>query len=239
MGQSKAIINTSFWTDSKVDRFFSAEDKYFAMYLLSNSYINRLGIFEFPIKQAAAQLGWSEDQVMILTDRFETKYQFLKYSKTTGEIAIKNRLKYLDRGGKPILDELNRDKNRVKDISLLKYLEENLRKCYKDLNKTVIEFLGELEKVAEIPTLEDVREYCNATHCSIRPEEFFDYYSIRNWTLQDGFNVARCWKSKVNEWDIRQRGKKGQNKFNNFHQRNYNYDELEHDLLTTGGENFD
>lgn len=239
MGQSKAIINTSFWTDSKVDRLFSSEDKYFAMYLLSNSYINRLGIFELPIKQAAAQLGWSEDQVMVLIERFETKYQFLKYSKQTGEIAIKNRLKYLDRGGKPILDELIRDKNSVKDISLLKYLEENLHKCHKDLNKTVVEFLRELEKVSEIPTLYEVREYCNKTHRSIDPEVFFNYYNSRNWAIKGGFDVAKCWKRKVDEWDNRQKMKKGENRFNNFHQRNYDYDELERDLLVTGGENID
>lgn len=241
MGQSKAIINTSFWTDSKVDRFFSAEDKYFAMYLLSNSYINRLGIFELPIKQAAAQLGWSEDQVLILIDRFETKYEFLKYSKETGEIAIKNRLKYLDRGGKPILDELNRDKSKVKDVSLLKYIEENLRLNYKELNKTVVEFLKELSKVSEIPTLDEVRVYCEEKGYGFNPDEFFAYYDARHWMIHGGFNVAKGWRSKAAEWENRRKvhGRYKPNKFNNFHQRNYNYEELERDLLMTGGETID
>ena len=232
MPQSKAIINTSFWTDSKVDRLFSSEDKYFAMYLLSNSYINRLGIFELPIKQAAAQLGWSEDQVLVLIERFETKYHFLKYSKETGEIAIKNRLKYLDRGGKPILDELRRDKANVKDKYLLRYLSENLAENRSTLNKTVIEFLDELAA----PTIDEIRQYCMIHRYSVNPIAFFKYYNEKGWKLSGGMNVATCWKAKLKEWQDRESEKKSKNRFNNFKQRNYDYEKLEHDLLNAGGD---
>lgn len=241
MGQQKAIIETTFWTDSKVDRLFSSEDKYFAMYLLSNSYINRLGIFELPIKQAAAQLGWSEDQVLVLLERFETKYGFLKYSRITGEVAIKNRLKYLDRGGKPILDELNRDKNKVKDVALLKYLEKNLKINCKDLNKTVAEFLEGLSKDLIFPTIDEVRAYCAEKGYGFNPDEFYTYYNTRHWIIHGGFDVAKTWKLKAEEWENRRKNheKSKPNKFNNFHQRNYNYEELERDLLMTGGETID
>lgn len=231
MGQKKVTVDTSFWTDSKVDGMFSSEDKYFAMYLLTNSFINKLGIFEFPVKLAAAQLGWSEENVFVLLNRFETKYGFLRYSKETGEVAIKNRLKFLDRGGKPILDELMRDKKKVKDVSLLRYIEKNLLKNTEDLNKTVIEFLNEIHD--QKPEYNEVKEYCIETGSTVNPETFYQYYEKRKWMI--GNRRIYNWKSKLKEWERNQKQQPKTNRFNNFHQRNYDYDRLEQELLISGG----
>lgn len=134
----KRVVSTSFWTDSKVD-MFSPEDKYFMLYLLTNPHTTQLGIYELPKKHAAFELGYSQESVAVLLDRFETKYGIIKRSKETSEIAIKNYLKHsVMKGGKPVLDCLNKELSEVKDLSLVKFVCDANRS---NGNATVREFI--------------------------------------------------------------------------------------------------
>ena len=86
----KRIVSVDFWTDDKVMDMFSAEDKYFMLYLLTNPHTTQLGIYKFNCKLAGFELGLSIETVKVLLDRFENKYHLVRYSNTTQEIAIKN-----------------------------------------------------------------------------------------------------------------------------------------------------
>ena len=109
------MVDMAFWTDSKVDEF-SPEDKYFMLYILTNPFTTQLGIYEISIKQAAFQMGWSVDAFNVLLDRFENKYHMILYSKSTGEIAIKNFLRHsVIKGGKPVEDCIRKEMSRVKN----------------------------------------------------------------------------------------------------------------------------
>ena len=122
----KRIVDTSFWTDSKVDDF-SPEDKYFMLYLLTSPFTKQLGIFEISVKQAAFQMGWQADAFKVLLERFENKYHMIRYSEETGEIAIKNFLRHsIMKGGKPVEDCIRQDIERVKNKDLLKYVFSSL-----------------------------------------------------------------------------------------------------------------
>ena len=115
----KRIVDTSFWTDGKVDEF-SPEDKYFMLYLLTNPFSRQLGIYEISIRQVAFQLGYSEDSVRALLERFENKYGMLLYSRETSEIAILNFLRHsVMKGGKPVEDCIRQDLERVKNKRLI------------------------------------------------------------------------------------------------------------------------
>ena len=119
----KRVVDTDFWNDSKVSDLFSAEDKYFMLYLLTNPHTTQLGIYELPISKAANELGYSKDSVKVLLDRFETKYELIKYNEITSEIAIKNFLRHsIVKGGKPVMDCLLKEEKKVKDKSLLGYI---------------------------------------------------------------------------------------------------------------------
>ena len=122
----KRIVDTSFWTDSKVDDF-SPEDKYFMLYLLTNPFTKQLGIYEISVKQAAFQMGWQADAFKVLLERFENKYDMIRYSEETGEIAIKNYLRHsIMKGGKPVEDCIRQDMEKVKNKDLLKYVFSSL-----------------------------------------------------------------------------------------------------------------
>ena len=141
----KRIVDTSFWTDGKVDEF-SPEDKYFMLYLLTNPFSTQLGIYEISIKQVAFQLGYSMDAVNVLIERFETKYGIIAYSPETKEIAIKNFLRHsIIKGGAPVRDCLIKEIKRVKDKSLIAQVFAHIKDS-EDLNETVRKIIDEYEE---------------------------------------------------------------------------------------------
>ena len=133
----KRIVNTDFWNDDKIVDYFSPEDKLFFLYLLTNPHTTLLGIYKINKKVMAFELGYSIDTISVLLDRFENKYEMIKYSNKTQEIAIRNYLKHsIIKGGKPIEDCLIKNISDVKDKSLLEYIYLNIKDC-NNLNETI------------------------------------------------------------------------------------------------------
>ena len=141
------IVNTNFWLDESVVNDFSPEDKYFMLYLLTNPHTTQLGIYKFVPKTAGFEMGYSQEAVSCLIDRFENKYGIVKYSRKTGEIAIKNYLKYsVVKGGKPVMDCLLKEEEVVEDKSLLRYIYENMKNIDK-LNITVKDYINHIPSI--------------------------------------------------------------------------------------------
>lgn len=150
----KRIVDTSFWTDGKVDEF-SPEDKYFMLYLLTNPFSTQLGIYEISIKQVAFQLGYSVDAVKVLLERFEDKYGVIAYSKATNEIAIMNFLRHsIVKGGAPVRDCLVKEMKAVKNRDLIDRVFLHI-KGYEGLNETVKNIIAEYEEK------NGILHYCN------------------------------------------------------------------------------
>ena len=133
----KRIVDTDFWTDSKVVEQFSPEDKLFFLYLMTNPHTTQLGIYSVSRKVMSFEIGYSLDTINVLLDRFENKYKIIRTCKETNEIAILNYLKYsIVKGGKPVFDLLIKEVKAVKEKSLLQAVFKRLE-GYKNLNKTV------------------------------------------------------------------------------------------------------
>ena len=140
----KRIVDTSFWTDGKVDEF-SPEDKLFMLYLLTSPFSTQLGIYEISIKQVAFHLGYSIDTVEVLLDRFEKKYGVIIYSPSTNEIAIKNFLKHsIVKGGAPVRDCLIKELKNVKNKDLIARVFIHIKDS-EMLNETVRNIIDEYE----------------------------------------------------------------------------------------------
>ena len=116
------MVSMSFWTDNKIIDEFSAEDKYFYLYLFTNPHTNLSGCYEISIKQIANEMGYSKDAVESLIDRFEKLHKVLLFSKETKEILLLNWYKYnwtsSEKFRKPLLKEIEN----VKSIEFKKYL---------------------------------------------------------------------------------------------------------------------
>lgn len=141
----KRIVDTGFWTDSKVTDF-SPEDKYFLLYLLTNPATTQLGIYELSIKQAAFLMGYSIEAIKVLIDRFQNKYGMILFSESTNEVAILNFLRHsIVKGGAPVRDCLIKEIMRVKDKMLLREVFSHV-KGYAALNSTVGKLITEYEE---------------------------------------------------------------------------------------------
>ena len=137
------IVQNEFWTDSKVVEQFSPEDRLFFLYLITNPQTKQLGIYPLIPKIASFQLGWSEETVRTMIERF-VNYKLIVYSEATKEVAVKNYLRHsITTGGQPVLDCLTKDAASVKDLSLLRYvLEANFNARNKTVKRFVVEQLG-------------------------------------------------------------------------------------------------
>ena len=142
----KRIVDVQFWNDDKVLEFFSPEDKLFMLYLMTNPHTTQLGIYAINKKHMSFELGYTIDVINVLLDRFENKYEMIKYSDDTKEIAIKNYLKHsIIKGGAPVRDCLIKELKQVKDKKLIEYVFINI-KGDSLLNVTVQSLIEEYEK---------------------------------------------------------------------------------------------
>lgn len=87
------------------------------------------------------------------------------------------------------------------------------------------------EKRFAPPTPEDVREYCREKGLNVDADRFVDFYESKNWCV--GKNKMKDWKAAVRNWARSQRQEstakgteKPRNRFDNFQQREYDYDAL-------------
>ena len=61
------------------------------------------------------------------------------------------------------------------------------------------ELRGEEEKTSTIPTLEEVKEFCEALNLKIDPEEFYNYYNQSGW--KSSGEQVRDWKALTLFWN--------------------------------------
>lgn len=89
------------------------------------------------------------------------------------------------------------------------------------------------------PTLENVSVYCQENGYEINAQKFIDFYTSKGWMI--GKNKMQDWKAAVRNWSRQERKESekaankskpaSQNRFNNFHQRDYDFTEYERQLL--------
>lgn len=90
------------------------------------------------------------------------------------------------------------------------------------------------------PTVLEVAAYCVERNNGIDAEAFVDYYAANGWVQGKSRKPITDWKACVRTWEKNKKCEaeskqttSKKNGFNNFNQRNYDYDKLEKMLLTT------
>ena len=200
----KRVVDTQFWTDDKVIEKFSPEDKLFMLYLMTNPHTTQLGIYELSKKYMAFETGYSTDTISVLLDRFETKYDLIKYSNETKEVAIKNYLRHsIIKGGKPVEDLLTKEISKVKDKSLLQYVFDGIS-TFDNLNGTVVVILPllnqkENEKQNEIQN-DNVSENDNDNDVSYH-ESYHESWTNRPQATNEQKIIDSFLKEQEDEYD--------------------------------------
>lgn len=93
------------------------------------------------------------------------------------------------------------------------------------------------------PTTQEVEAYCLEKGYTIDADRFIDFYESKGWMI--GKNQMKDWKAAVRNWNRGQRqgltaeskAPDSRNRFNNFNQRSYDFNDLEKKLLDIDGRN--
>ena len=79
------------------------------------------------------------------------------------------------------------------------------------------------------PTVQEVRDYINDKGYTVDAQRFVDFYDSKGWMI--GKNKMKDWKAAVRTWNKSGETPQKPTRFNNFHERDYDYSDLERQLL--------
>jgi hypothetical protein len=125
--KKETMVCTDFWSDSEGVRM-TPQDKYFYLYLLSNSRTNHIGVYQITKKQMAFDLSYSIETVHLLMERFIQHHKLIRYNPETREIGIKNWGKHNPYDNyKHVLDCIYYELKDVCDPSLIPYVTQSIQ----------------------------------------------------------------------------------------------------------------
>jgi hypothetical protein len=113
-------IQEKFWQNDFVLEL-KPEERYFYMYLITNTMTTLCGIYKFSIKIAELETGLAPEVIEKHLRTFES-YGKVIISKTTKEIMIANWFKHNFKGSKRTIASINKELKDVKDKEFLKQL---------------------------------------------------------------------------------------------------------------------
>ena len=86
----KRMIDTDLWNNEDIIEYFTAEDKYFWLYLLTNPHNNICGVMKASPVLIARDMGYSKECIQNLLYRFENVHKVIFVDKETHELLILN-----------------------------------------------------------------------------------------------------------------------------------------------------
>lgn len=119
---SKRMVDTELWNNEEIIETFTAEDRYFWLYLLTNPHNSICGVMKASPILIARDMGYSKECVQNLLYRFEHIHKAILVDKETKELIILNWWKF----------------NWTKSKDLLKTIEKNIEKVQSNTIKTIL-----------------------------------------------------------------------------------------------------
>lgn len=115
-------INTSFWQDPFVLEL-TPEEKYFYLYIMTNTKTSQCGIYEIPKKIIEIETGYNRETIDKLINRF-VEYGKVLYSESTNELMLINWIKYNGSSSPKVMSRVETELKEVKNKELVeKYIE--------------------------------------------------------------------------------------------------------------------
>ncbi len=116
----KRIIPVNFWSQRSVLEEYTLEERLFHLYLLTNQYTTQIGIYPLHQSYICLETGLNQETIQHLLTRFEAELGLIRYDPETQEVAMLTSLEFsIMRGGKPVLDLLRREIQRIKATPLI------------------------------------------------------------------------------------------------------------------------
>ena len=115
-------VHTTFLGVSKVLDDMTPEDRYFMLYLLTNTHTNMAGCYEVSKRTISNETGYTIETVEKLLDRFENILKLVRYSKETKEILVLNWYKYNWTSSNKVRTRIEEDIETIKNEEFKEYL---------------------------------------------------------------------------------------------------------------------
>jgi DnaD/phage-associated family protein len=106
-------VHIEFWQDGFV-LDLTPEEKYFYLYLMTNSKTTQCGIYELPKRIIETETGYNRETVNKLLQRF-TDYEKIVYHEPTREIMLLNWIKYNWINSVKVLSLINKELQNIKN----------------------------------------------------------------------------------------------------------------------------
>lgn len=110
-------VQTSFWDDEYIEKL-SPEDRYFYLFLLTNPMTTECGIYTITKKKMSYYTGYNQEAIDNILKRLIDSGK-VQYDEKTSEVLVVNKMKYVDRAGKPVLDCIESELKQVKNKSFI------------------------------------------------------------------------------------------------------------------------
>lgn len=136
----KRMIDTELWNNEDIIENFTAEDKFFWLYLLTSPHNNICGVFKNSPALIARDMGLHKDTIINLLYRFENIHKLIYTDKDTNEILILNWYKFNWTKSPKILSLLEKEQKNIKSDKIKSLLNERINLLFKE---------KELEETAE------------------------------------------------------------------------------------------
>ncbi|MCS4522758.1 hypothetical protein JTS97_17285 [Clostridium botulinum] len=146
-------LHTQFWSDGFV-LDLTPEEKYFYLYLMSNTKTSQCGVYELPLRVIEMETGYNRETVIKLIKRF-IDYKKIKYDEETKEIMIFNWVKYNVPNNINSIKCINKELKNIKNKEFIKILYLKYCELQLDIEKL---FDGIFILTNEKKTLEGVNE---------------------------------------------------------------------------------
>ncbi|MEF3306660.1 hypothetical protein [Paenibacillus sp. GYB003] len=119
-------VHLSFWQDGFV-LTLPPDEKYFYLYLMTNSKTTQCGIYELPLRVIELETGFDAQKVFELIHKF-VGYRKIMYNEETREIMLLNWIKH-NMSNSPKVK--TRVKKELSDVKHIPYVKEFYRLCIK------------------------------------------------------------------------------------------------------------
>jgi hypothetical protein len=191
-------LHTSFWQDTFI-LSLTPEEKYFYIYILTNSKTKQCGIYELPIRIAEMETGYNRETVEKLIRKF-IEMEKVKYDWTTSEIAIRNWVRYNPDTNPKIQVCVSKELQSVKNRDLIAYVYpmDRLSQQEQEEEEEQEENKGIAKTKFSRPTSQDVYELFQEKNHPEEGERFFNYYEANGWRV--GRNPMKNWRAAAANW---------------------------------------
>jgi hypothetical protein len=120
------MVDTDLWNNEDIIANFTAEDKYFWLYLLTNPHNKMCGVLKNSPSLIARDMGLHKDTIVNLIYRFERNHELIYCDKDTNEIFILNWYKYNWTKSPKIVEIIKKEQNEVKSLYICNLINDRI-----------------------------------------------------------------------------------------------------------------